>query len=469
MIERLNSITHRIGLMLFGVAAVVFLVMGYVISVSVKHHFYEQDNMALEGKLELIQNILMEQANDRADALSTKLGDALVGHHELAVMIASDQGKILFRNEHADFLAPRLTEAVSYQHHTSLKLREMRDGHHSYRGAVVTLTPPNTQNVYTIAIATNIAHHDDFLNVFEYQLITVGSAGLLSMTVLGWWATRRGLQPLRDMTQVVEGISAQHLDDRLELRRLPRELRSLALSFNRMLERLGDSLHRLTDFSSDIAHEFRTPINNLLTQTQVSLSKPRSADDYREILYSNLEEYERLARMIADMLFLAKADNGLVVPHPERFHLRQEMLELFEFYDALAAEKKLQLIVRGNADIFGDRLMIRRALSNLLSNAIRHSASGTTIEVNIASGAHAIELAVFNQGDLIAPEHLPRLFDRFYRTDASRRRVDEGAGLGLAITRSIVHAHGGDVTATSTAGKTQFIIRLPLEKLPAEK
>lgn len=188
----------------------------------------------------------------------------------------------------------------------------------------------------------------------------------------------------------------------------------------------------------------RTPVSNLLTQTQVTLSKARSADDYREILASNAEEFERLSRTISDMLFLAKADNDQVIPSQESIELAEEVAELLEYYEILAEEKAITLSQSGRGRVTGDRLMLRRAISNLLSNAIRHTPNGGSIATRIC---HASEgstvLTVENTGKTISPEHLPRLFDRFYRVDSSRFRTTENAGLGLAITRSILQAHGG--------------------------
>jgi len=270
--------------------------------------------------------------------------------------------------------------------------------------------------------------------------------------------------PVSTMARLAEGISAQRLDDRLQLDLLPSELHSLAISFNDMLDRLEASLHRLSDYASDIAHELRTPVNTLMTQTQVSLSQSRTADQYREILYSNLEEYERLARIISDMLFLAKADNGLMIPSRQQVNVGDEVNALFEFYDAVAAEKQVRLQTTGTAELRGDPLMIRRALSNLISNAIRHGAVGSAIDVNISSESGDVRISITNEGDTITPAQLERVFDRFYRADASRSRGDDGAGLGLglAITRSIIEAHHGRVSATSAYGRTCFVVVIPV-------
>jgi two-component system heavy metal sensor histidine kinase CusS len=211
------------------------------------------------------------------------------------------------------------------------------------------------------------------------------------------------------------------------------------------------------DFSSDLAHELRTPLSNLLTQTQVALAQPRSADEYRDILASNAEEFERLAKMVSDMLFLAKTENGIDLPHRERIQLHQEVRALFDFYEAVADEKRIRLSLQGAADIEGDRLMIRRAISNLLSNALRHAHPGTVVEVVLSSQPGEVRLAVVNQGPIIAPSDLPRLFDRFYRADRSRAHpASEGAGLGLAITQAIIASHGGTIQAESQSEATCF-------------
>lgn len=456
MTMRPRSITLRISALFTGLTASVLLAMGSLISVSVAHHFHEQDQAAVQGKLELIQNILAEAT---APAIPAKLRDALVGHHELSVLIQQGQTE-WFRTAHAGFLESHLRTAVAYRPGDALPWQHWQDDHHAYRGIVVALATAG-QPAYRVAIAIDAQSHLTFMRQFRLQLLLVGAVGLVTMTVLGWIVTRRGLLPVSEMARVAEGISAQRLAERLPLPALPVELHSLAVSFNDMLDRLEGALHRLSDYATDIAHELRTPINNLMMQTQVSLSKPRTADQYREILYSSLEECERLARMIADMLFLAKADNGLMVPHRVPVSLQQEMRALFEFYEALAAEKQLQLCVQGEAVLSGDPLMIRRALSNLLSNAIRHAVAGSAVTVQIGQDHHDIRLSMVNMGDDISPAQQERLFDRFYRAEASRVHGDEGAGLGLAITRSIVAAHGGHIQVESSAGRTCFSLVLP--------
>ncbi len=205
--------------------------------------------------------------------------------------------------------------------------------------------------------------------------------GTICLMFLGWFAAWRGLRPVQKMAKVAEGISAQHLSERLEVENTPTELRSLAIAFNDMLDRLESAVEKLSDFSSDLAHEIRTPINNLMTQTQVCLSRSRDINTYQEVLFSNLEEFERLARMVSDMLFLAKAEHGLHLPNLQQVNLVKEVSALFDFYDAIAAEKGMSLEQSGSGSIKGDPLMLRRALSNLLSNAIKYGKSDSVIKI----------------------------------------------------------------------------------------
>jgi two-component system, OmpR family, heavy metal sensor histidine kinase CusS len=240
---------------------------------------------------------------------------------------------------------------------------------------------------------------------------------------------------------------------------VPVEFADLAESLNTMLARLQADFARLQEFSSDLAHELRTPINNLLTQTQVSLVQKRDAEAYRDILASNAEEFQRLARMVSDMLFLTKTEHGIELPHREVILLDCEVLALFDFYDAVADEKHIRLKLTGEAQITGDRLMVRRAVSNLLSNALRHSVDDSEVLVSIKERADETTLCITNTGMTIAPEVLPRLFDRFFRVDQSRgHRESEGTGLGLSITQAIMTAHKGSVSVTSAHGSTRFCL-----------
>ena len=453
-----DSITARTSMLFTLLAALVFSVMGLVIQASVNRHFVEQDQTVITGKLELINNILQNAtATDNTTRIQRQLSSALVGHHDLVVRVQNSAGQDVFMAGH-----DRLPDAAMMTATASLALRSWSDGTIAYRLVVTDVLMSDGKPGWRVGIAINTLHHANFLAAFERELLLIGSGGLLCMALFGWVAIRRGLRPVQKMAVVAESISAQRLHNRLAIETIPIELESLARAFNAMLDRLSDSLERLSAFSSDMAHELRTPVNNLMTQTQVLLSKPRENDDYREVLYSNLEEFERLARMISDMLFLAKADNGLIIPHREAVQLASEIMAVLEFYEALAADRSLILQTSGQAVVMGDALMLRRVISNLVSNAVRHAYPETVIRVAVSTQGHEACLTVQNAGDTIPEQHLPHLFERFYRADGARQRTEEGVGLGLAITRSIVLAHQGKIEVSSQHGVTQFTITLPL-------
>ncbi len=459
-----KSLTLRLTLFFGVVSTAVLIAIGYLVGAAVERHFADEDRMELQAKRDLIAHVLMRfRSVDELDSLSPRMDDALVGHDSLTIRIASPEGKPLFVTAGAEFPATVLAARSAGESTDAATLLSWEWNGHLYRG-MVTNVPTTIAGVpnAAVALALKIDHHREFMNAFYKSLWLAIAIGILVTGLLGWVAARRGIEPVRSMAQVAHNITASRLDDRLALDTLPVELVDLADAFNAMLSRLEDSFRRLSEFSSDIAHELRTPISNLLTQTQVALSRSRSADEYRDVLYSNVEEFERLARMIADMLFLAKADNGLIVPRSETVDLASEVRDLFDYYDALVEERGVQLEVSGEGSVRGERLMIRRAISNLLSNAVNHTARDGRVHVRIDRADNGeIRLAVENRGETIAAEHLPRLFDRFYRVDPARQRLSEGAGLGLAITKSIVAAHRGIVRAFSADGLTRIEILFP--------
>jgi two-component system heavy metal sensor histidine kinase CusS len=448
------SLTARVSL-LFGLGVTVVLFsLGWLVAWSVDRHFQEMDRHELEGKLALVANLLAKADSPEAmDGVPKELDDALVGHEGLSVTLVDAQGNKWFASRDLDY------PAEFFRAPSEHGLTVWREGERGFRG-LKTAMATGDGRILTAAIVLDISHHLHFIDAFKKGVAVAMTLAALLTAGLGWLAVHRGLLPLRRMTDLATCLSANRLDQRLPETGLPPEILILAVAFNAMLDRLEDSFRRLSEFSSDIAHELRTPVSNLLTQAQVALAHPRTAAEYHEVLQSSVEEYERLARMIGDMLFLAKADNRLLAINPENVDLSEEAEKLVEFYGILAEEQGIRLEVAGSAATRGDRLMLRRAMSNLLSNAIRHSQAGGTVTIRLGTDSAGAILMVENPGSIPA-EHLPRLFDRFYTGDPVRRAGGEGVGLGLAIVRSIVEVHDGVITAMSDGDLTRFVVRLP--------
>lgn len=459
MMLRGKSLTLRLTLLFAAVSGAVLLGLGVVVGHLVQQHFIELDERELYGKLELVRHSLARvNATDNASDLHQLLDDAFTGEHDLAVRISNIDGRLLYTSTGFDFLHDPPMGTVGDR----LQLVKDRQGAPSrlLSGYAALGGPDKTRAI--VEVAASVSHHKVFMDSFRAILwLTVGLAAFAS-GALGWAAARSGLAPLRKISHDAAKITAQRLDQRVPVSTIPDELAEVAQAVNQMLARLQDSFRRLAEFSSDLAHELRTPVSNLMTQTQVILAQPRSADEYRDVLASNAEEYERLSRTIADMLFLAKADNDMLVPERELVNLRAESEALIDFYETLAEEKAIKLEVEGAAFATGDRLMLRRAIGNLLSNACRHTPrAGHIIIELLGPEAGMARILVRNTGETIPSEHLSHVFERFYRADASRKRDVEGAGLGLAITRSIMRAHGGEAYVQSSGGVTVFELQLP--------
>ncbi|MFV7444581.1 heavy metal sensor histidine kinase [Acinetobacter pittii] len=448
-----NAISFRIAIIFTLSTVVILMIMGLVIHQLVMHHFETQDRTQLEGKIQLLHNLL-EQNPSNSEDLNLYLKDALVGHHDLIVQIERPTGQIIFSS------APAIINAQSLIKSKYNPWIEWKIENKTYRGLIYNKASDQNNNISSaqIIVGVDTSEHIHFLNEFRRQLLYIGVIGTICLMLLGWFAAWRGLRPVQKMAKVAEGISAQHLSERLEVDNTPTELKSLAIAFNDMLDRLETAVGKLSDFSSDLAHEMRTPINNLMTQTQVCLSRTRDITTYQEILFSNLEEFERLARMVSDMLFLAKAEHGLHRANLQRVNLVKEVSALFDFYDAIAAEKGMSLKQTGQGYVEGDPSMLRRALNNLLSNAIKYGKSDSIIEINCQQNNDSTVLTIENESSPLSQEQLTRLFDRFYRTDASRQRVEEGTGLGLAITKSILDVHGATIQANYDDGNIIFKI-----------
>jgi two-component system heavy metal sensor histidine kinase CusS len=311
----------------------------------------------------------------------------------------------------------------------------------------------------------SIDRHQDvvLLNGFVRASLLATPVLLLVLALGPWLIARTALAPLRRFRSLAASIGERSLDQRISEGDLPADLADLAREFNAMLGRIDKGYRRLQEFSADLAHELRTPIATLMGRHQVALSQQRTAAHLREVLEGDIEELERLSRVIGDMLFIAQAEHGRSELKLEAVDLDAEAARVADYLSVVAEDKAVTVRVQGRGQARAERLLVQRAITNLVSNAIRHARPRSTVEVRIGSVQDGTRLQVMNVGEAIPPEHLDRIFDRFYRVDASRTRMSGGTGLGLAIVRSIMVAHGGTVEASSdaAAGGTVFTLHFP--------
>jgi two-component system heavy metal sensor histidine kinase CusS len=454
------TLTARLTVLFTGVAVSVLLGLGILVAWATDRHFVELDHSYLSDKAHLVEKFVSE-ARTRAE-LKQVLDELLGSHNGLFIQVWRG-GDLVYGPADLAANAPAAFIAEG-------NFADWRYSNTELRGLVVELKLPadspwmnsESRGVSTL-VAVDTAHHEHFLMAMKKTLALYILVASLISGLLGWWVARKGLAPLKGMRERAKSITVHNLRERMPVNSVPVELAELAAGLNGMFDRLNRDFQRLMDFSGDLAHELRTPLSNLLTQTQVALAQRRNPDEYREILASNAEEFERLSKMVSDMLFLAKMENGIDLPHREHIRLDDEVRALFDFYEAVAGEKNIRLVTKGRAAMDGDRLMIRRAISNLLSNALRHADTGSLVEIDISSDPDTVQLEVINQGQVISADDMPRLFDRFYRADRSRGHpASEGAGLGLAITKAIVESHGGRIGVRSSARRTSFYLMFPV-------
>lgn len=411
------------------------------------------------------ENALRSRAHVLRAALLTQPDDALALSRE----VAEDNGgsgtqenlysRILDESGHTLFSSADMQEAIPLGAFAGLSLPSEVRKWQSASGTSFLLLA-DTVKYRTVArperrvqIGLNTTNEEMLLNRYLRYLLGVLAVGVLLSSAIGVAVARQGLRPLRHITQAAERITASHLHARIQAGQWPQELGALAKAFDSMLDRLEDAFERLSQFSADLAHELRTPINNLRGEAEVALSQPRSVLDYREILASSLEEYGRLSRIMDGLLFLAKAEGTEVTANMAIVDARLEIENIIDFYDALASEQGVHVSCEGNEFVHADPILFQRAVSNILANALRYTPPDGRIWFEVKRiDSEQIQVSCSDTGIGIGADQLPKIFDRFFRVEPSRHVDVEGAGLGLAIVKSIMCLHGRSVTANSTLG-----------------
>ena len=316
---------------------------------------------------------------------------------------------------------------------------------------------------FTVQVAMNRTSEEEVLAAYRRILWLALSASLAIAVIAGYLIARRGLQPVSRLAAIIAELSAAQLHRHVVDDDWPRELQALAANFDQLLVRLDESFVRMSRFSADIAHELRTPLHILQGEAELALSKDRSKEQYRDCIASATEEYERLARMVDALLFLARTEQPDSLPDKQTLVIEHEIAAVCAFYQALADEQETTLIGGGSGTVLADSTLLRHALGNLINNALRHTPSGGSVVVDVTETSdRAVEIVVSDTGEGIAPDDLPHVFDRFYRADSARFRQGAGTGLGLAIVRSIMLLHGGSVSLDSQRGRgTAATLRFP--------
>ncbi|SFD87517.1 heavy metal sensor histidine kinase [Massilia yuzhufengensis] len=313
----------------------------------------------------------------------------------------------------------------------------------------------------TVVVARAYSERSAMFARYRERIGFAALVGALLAAALALLLLRRGLRPLRKVAGHAALVRPGALARRLDIGMAPSELWPLIEAFNAMLGRLEEGYARLSGFSADLAHEFRTPVANMIGQSQVMLAQARSRADYETLVVSNLEELERLARMIDSMLFLARAHQEEVILVRQPLSALDELQRVADFFEGMAEERGIVLACSGDARVQADPSLLRRALANLVSNALRHADAGSVVALEASRHGDSVELRVSNHGVPVAPEHLAHLFERFYRADASRSEAEGSTGLGLSIVSAIMQLHGGAASVQAEGALVRFTLAFP--------
>lgn len=398
-----------------------------------------QDDI-LSQKQASVQHLLAEGrgAHDLA-GVRHLLNDFLAGHEELSLRLTDAEGRLIYETSRPQPV-PGDTKRVDF----------------------AIRVPGESGSTAHATLTLNQQGDDALLARLAWTLALAALAGTVAVSAGGFWLVGLGLSPLHKLVDQTRRVHALRLDRRLDGSEQAEELQPLIAQFNALLDRLDVAYRQMESFNADVAHELNTPLATLISSCELALRRPRSTAELCEVLSSNLEELHRMAGIVGDMLFLSNAERGLPARRAIQPSLALLAAEVVEFHEAALMEADLRAEVQGDASGSVDAPLLRRALSNLLGNATRYASSGSFVAIDIRPAAQGgVELSVINAGPAVDAEHLPRLFDRFYRVDPARSHGDRNHGLGLAIVAAIARMHGGEAFAESGDGMTRIGLRLP--------
>ncbi|MCL4758710.1 MAG: heavy metal sensor histidine kinase [Rhodocyclaceae bacterium] len=414
-----------------------FIGLGFVcvvVYVATSLNFSAKQAEELRHKQEVIRHLVREIATpEDLPSLRHKLDDFFIGHADLKLRLTGDAETLLYMTPPASEPPPANLRRIEFE----------------------IPSPWSGTTVLRAELALDSSSDAELLRKLAWTLLASALAGAVLVSAGGAWLVRRALLPVRDLARQAAALSPENVGQPLDGSAQAKELQPLVAQFNALLVRLDNAYRQLEGFNADVAHELRTPLATLIGETELALSRERGIPELRDVLGSNLEDLHRLAGLVNDMLFLSKADRGERARRSPVGSLAALAVEVVEFHDAALQEAGVSVRVSGDSGGDFDAALLRRAVSNLLANATRFAERGSIIDLDIgADPPGLVRVSVSNVGPKISAEHLPRLFDRFYRADRAREHGDTNHGLGLAIVAAIARMHGGTPFVRSTGGTT---------------
>lgn len=444
------TLTSRVTALFALMTALVVTGLGFYLDRAANDALSLRADQALIGRVEHFRNLMHDLYNVEQMEQRPALFESMMGN-EQDVRIFRRQGEAPFIQSNPDHLVPPPMTPLpvgSPVSAASLQTSHRPDGVRVRWVSALADVGKGGQGGDRVEIvaAYVMVQEDRMMHSYRWRIAGAAGAAILLTSLLGFLLLRRGLQPLEAMSQRAAQITPDRLSTRLEQDGMPAELRRVALSFNAMLDRLEAGYDHLAQFSGDLAHEIRTPINVLMGQSQVALGQRRSLDEYEQLLESNVEELQRLARIVENILFLAQADHATLAVECSTLDLHEELGKVTDYFEGIADERGLRFELQAQGSCHANRDMWRRAVNNLVINAVRYGQADSIIRIQAEGDASGSRILVDNRCEGVTPHAMARMFDRFYRGDRSRSAFTESNGLGLAIVKAIMALHRGTAT-----------------------
>ncbi|WP_192459377.1 heavy metal sensor histidine kinase [Musicola keenii] len=444
---RATSLTVRCSLLFALVATLVVSLVGGYLYGALRHDMYRRSDLQVTGRVEYYRHLLGRNFTLPVLAGNTGLFENMLGSEQDVLLFALPGQKPLINVNPARIVLPLMTPTAV---NAALSVDQVRSGA-TEQGvplrAVSALVRLDDGQILQIAAAHVMVNEQKMLERYLWRVLSAVAAAFALIGGLGYLVLRRGLKPLWRMTAQAAAIAPHTLSTRVSEADAPQEVRQLIRAFNAMLDRLTEGYQRLTQFSADLAHEIRTPIGALMGHCQVALYQPRNVEEYEMLLSDNIAELERISRMVENILFLARASHEQPVLNLVRLDVASELRRVADYFDMLAEERGITLHCDGQVALTADALLFQRALSNLVANAVRYASADSQVRLTVETLPGRVVVAVSNLAPVLPQDQLARLFDRFYRGDATRSAGSDSSGLGLSIVRAIMTLHGGEATA----------------------
>ena len=457
------SLNARLALLFVFIVTFCLSIVGVILFDALSRHIYAREDLSIVLAARHLRRLAAEM--DDFDAVrdhQARLVLLVLGDPALAMKIEASDGTSLVHYNPPHLPIPALTPTPESQRIVTEQLRHWISTDDTPVRGVATLTTLRNQATVKISVARSMSDRAAMLAQYRSLIWITGGLAVLAAVVLSLVLIRHALEPLQQIAASARDVTPERLDARIDVQHAPAELQELALSLNAMLLRLQRGFDRLWQFTTDLAHDLRTPIGNMRGASEVALTRVRSPSEYQALLASNIEECDRVTRMIESVLFLARAESPHFALKRVSFDAAEELHRIGEYFEGLAAEAGVDIRIRGDARVSAERDLFRRAVGNLLANALRYTPAGGAIVLTAAASPEGTWITVENPGTGIAPGDLEKVFERFYRADASRSNSGTSTGLGLAIVKTIMELHGGHASVRSDAsGLTTFVLYFP--------